>query len=126
MALKIENISPGKVIGIGPETILPGESKIVPKAYENNPVLSIYEKKGFARVTKTETEQVSAAENADTRSDETDAGEAAEALRKARLLSLKGISDEELGKLAFDLGINPADCKNNADVLKKVKAALKA
>ena len=53
------------------------------------------------------------------------AGEDAEALRQARLASLNGISEEDLGRLANEIGINPADCKDQADVLKKVKAALK-
>ena len=53
------------------------------------------------------------------------AREEAEDLRQARLASLNGISEEALGRLAVELGINPADCKDQADVLKKVKAALK-
>ena len=53
------------------------------------------------------------------------AAEEAEALRQSRLASLEGISEEDLGKLANELGINPAECKDQADVLKKVKAALK-
>ena len=52
------------------------------------------------------------------------AAEEAEALRQARLASLEGITDEALASLANELGINPADCKDQADVLKKVKAAL--
>ena len=53
------------------------------------------------------------------------AAEEAEALRKARLASLEGISEEALGSLANELGINPAECKDQKDVLRKVKAALK-
>ena len=49
----------------------------------------------------------------------------AEELRKARLATVDKLNEEELGKLANELGINPADCKDQADVLKKVKAALK-
>ena len=124
MAVKIENISTGKVIGVGTETILPGESKIIPKAYENNPILSIYEKNGFARVTRIDAASV--IQDAGKNPDESEKAQAAEALRKARMASLKGINDEDLGNLARELGINPADCKDNADVLKKVKAALKA
>ena len=124
MAVKIENISTGKVIGVGTETILPGESKIIPKAYENNPVLSMYEKSGFVRVTRIDA--APDVQDAETNPDESEKAQAAEALRKARMASLKGINDEDLGNLARELGINPADCKDNADVLKKVKAALKA
>lgn len=60
-----------------------------------------------------------------TEKDDLDDAAAAEALRQARLASLKGITDEALGSLAVELGINPAECKDQADVLKKVKAALK-
>ena len=49
----------------------------------------------------------------------------AEALRKARLASLNTLNAEELGRMANELGINPADCKDQADVMKKVRAALK-
>ena len=97
--MKIRNIG-SKIIGIGEETVLPGEVKEVPKAEPkmNNPV---------------------------TEKDDLDDAAAAEALRQARLASLKGITDEALGSLAIELGINPAECKDQADVLKKVKAALK-
>lgn len=44
---------------------------------------------------------------------------------RPRLAALEGISEEALGKMANELGINPAECKDQADVLKKVKAALK-
>ena len=126
MALLIENISAGKVIGIGAETILPGESKTVPKTYENNPVLRIYADKGFVRVTGTADSPVSDTDNAAVVPNEANDAEAAESLRKARLASLKGISDEALGKLAEELGIQPAECKDIADMKKKVREALKA
>lgn len=45
-------------------------------------------------------------------------------IRKNRLASLKNISDEDLAKLAEELEINPADCIDSADMLKKVRAAL--
>ena len=124
-----ENISKSKVIGIGGETILPGESRTIPKEYENSPVLKIYERKGFARMSgsvlspipeKTVEEQKAEKDAADTL-----AAENAEALRKARLASLKGIGEEALGRLAEELGIHPPDCKDSADMLKKVKNALK-
>lgn len=41
-----------------------------------------------------------------------------------RLASLEGISEEALARLANELGINYAKCKDQADVLKKVRAAL--
>ena len=118
MAMKMENISNGKVIGIGEVTILPGEVKEIPAAYEASPILEVYKKMGFARITgkvsapaktqeEVEAEKKAAAEKA---------AADAEELRKARL--------SVLASLANELGINPAECKDQADVLKKVKAAL--
>lgn len=119
--MKIKNIS-NKIIGIGGMSVLPGETQTVPAAYETSPVLEVYVKAKMAEITeknkperrKTETDQKSGTE-----------ADAAENLRKARLASLNGISEEELGRLANELGIHPAECKDQADVLKKVKAALK-
>lgn len=128
MAMQLENISNGKIIGIGEVTILPGETKAVPTAYETNPALGVYVKQGFARLigevsAPAKSEAEIAAEKA---AAEAKAKEDAEILRKARLKALSnGVSDEELGAMASELGINPADCKDQADVLKKVKAALR-
>ena len=126
MAMKMENISNGKVIGIGEVTILPGEAKEIPAAYEASPILEVYKKMGFARITgkasapaKTQ-EEIEAEKKAEAEKAAADAEE----LRKARLASLEGISEEGLASLANELGINPAECKDQADVLKKVKAAL--
>lgn len=52
MATRVENISSGKVIGFGTVNILPGETKTIPKEYENSPALKFYEDNGFARVTE--------------------------------------------------------------------------
>lgn len=126
MAMKIENIG-GKIIGIGEVTVLPGETKDIPEAYETSPILEVYKNLKMAKVTgkptvPAKTEQQIAEEKA---AEEKKAAEEAEALRQARLASLNGISEEDLGRLANELGINPAECKDQADVLKKVKAALK-
>lgn len=126
MAMKIENIG-GKIIGIGEVTVLPGETKDIPEAYETSPILEVYKNLKMAKVTgkptaPAKTEQQIAEEKA---AEEKKAAEKAEALRQARLASLDGISEEDLGRLANELGINPAECKDQADVLKKVKAALK-
>lgn len=48
----------------------------------------------------------------------------AAAEKKAKLDSLKDASDEDVAALVQELGINPAECKDLADVRKKVKAAL--
>lgn len=127
--MKIENISSGKIIGIGNESVLPGETKEVPKEYENSPILEIYKRNGFAKIIsngtqKSETDVKKEAAAKKVAADKK-ATEEAEALRQGRLVSLEGISEEELGKLANELGINLAACKDQTDVLKKVKAALK-
>ena len=126
MAMKIENIG-SKIIGIGEVTVLPGETKEIPKAYEKSPVLEVYKKAKMAVITGKPSKQEKSAEQiADEKAKaEKKAAEEAEKLRQARLASLEGISEEELGKLANELGINPAECKDQEDVLKKVKAALK-
>ena len=121
MAMKMENISNGKVIGIGEVTILPGEVKEIPAAYEASPILEVYKKMGFARITGKVSAPAKTQEEVEA---EKKAAADAEELRKARLASLEGISEEGLASLANELGINPAECKDQADVLKKVKAAL--
>lgn len=131
MSKTVENLS-NKVIGIGDITILPGEQATVPSSFIGNPIISMYEEAGLIKFIGV-TGEYKEAETDDT-VNETDeeekknaeiTAEAAEALRKARLASLEGITEEDLGALAKELGISPADCKDNADMLKKVKAALK-
>ena len=126
MAMKIENIST-KIIGIGDVTVLPGETKDVPKAFETSPILEVYKAAKLANVTgKPSTPAKTKAQlDAEKAEAEKKAAEEAEALRKERLASLENIDEEGLGKLANELGINPAECKDQADVLKMVKAALK-
>ena len=124
--MKIENISAGKIIGIGDVTVLPGETKDIPKEYESNPVLDVYKKMGVAKISGSPAK--SAKSNKDAEAEKKaaakKAAEEAEALRQARLASLEGITEEALASLANELGINMAECKDNEDVLKKVKAAL--
>lgn len=125
--MKIRNIG-SKIIGIGEETVLPGEVKEVPKAFERSPILEVYKEIGMAEIiTDPVIEHVAEPKmnNPVTEKDDLEDAVAAEALRQARLASLKGITDEALGSLAVELGVNPAECKDQADVLKKVKAALK-
>lgn len=124
--MKIKNIS-NKIIGIGDVTVLPGESKEVPKPYETSPILAVYKESGMAEISnpsisgKTAEQQV--VEQADK---EKKIAQEEETLRQARLASLEGISQEALGTLANELGINPAESKDQSDVLKKVKATLKS
>ena len=140
--MRIENISNGKIIGIGEVSVLPGQTQEIPEAYETSPILEVYRQNGFARITgkpraiqkaeekaaekvaaerKAANEKVAAERKAANEKEATEA----ESLRQARLASLEGISEEDLGKLANELGINPAECKTQADVLKKVKMMLK-
>ena len=126
MAIKVENISAGKIIGFGDVTILPGETKEIPASFEGNPALKVYEKCGMVKVSgkATKPAKTKAEIEAEKKAAAEKAAAEAEALRQERLASLEGISEEDLGKLANELGINPAECKDQADVLKKVKAAL--
>lgn len=124
--MKIKNIS-NKIIGIGDVTVLPGESKEVPKPYETSPILAVYKESGMAEISNTsisgKTAEQQLVEEADK---EKKIAQEEETLRQARLASLEGISQEALGTLANELGINPAECKDQSDVLKKVKATLKS
>lgn len=106
MAIKMTNLSE-KVIGVGEVTVLPGETKEVPIAFETSPILEVYKNMGLVSLSGKPTAAAKAA-----------------AEKKAKLDSLKDASDEDVAALAQELGINPAECKDLADVRKKVKAAL--
>nr|WP_314098042.1 hypothetical protein [uncultured Lachnoanaerobaculum sp.] len=116
MAIKIKNISE-KIIGIGDVIILPEETKEVPALFERSPILEIYKEMGLVTMSGKPTAEVVIPETAE-------AEGMSDADRKAKLDSLKDASDEDVASLANELGINPADCKDLADVRKKVKAAL--
>lgn len=170
--MKIENIG-NKIIGIGEVTVLPSETKEIPKAYETSPILEVYKQCGAARIIGTpptayrntlsdEEERTAVREaaakgstgakekaaakestaakekaaakkkaesekKADIKEAEGREGvvDEAEALRQTRLAMLNGISEEGLIKLAGDLGINFAECKDSADMLVKVEEVLK-
>lgn len=126
MAMKLKNIG-NKIIGIGDVTVLPGKTEDIPQAFERSPILEVYKKCGLAEVIgkPTKAEKTAGQKAAEKAEAEKKAAEEAEALRQARLASLEGISEEDLAKLANELGINPAECKDQADVLKKVEATLK-
>lgn len=124
--MKIKNIS-NKIIGIGDVTVLPGESKEVPKPYETSPILAVYKESGMAEISNTSISSKTAEQQVVEEADkEKKIAQEEETLRQARLASLEGISQEALGTLANELGINPAECKVQSDVLKKVKATLKS
>lgn len=124
--MKGRNVS-NKAVGFGEVIILPGETKDIPVEYEKNPVMEYYKQNGILKISGEATvkektpEQIEAEKLAAEKKEK----EEAEALRQKRLASLEGISDEDLAKLADELEINMAECKDNADILKKVKAALK-
>lgn len=125
MAIKMTNLSE-KVIGVGEVTVLPGETKEVPIAFETSPILEVYKNMGLVSLSGKSTAATKAA--AEKKADEDKAKAEAEAKaaaeKKAKLDSLKDASDEDVAALAQELGINPAECKDLADVRKKVKAAL--
>lgn len=126
--MRVKNITEGKVFGIGEVNVLPDETVIVPQGYESSPVIEILRKANMLEVIQDEVVKKNTADDkAKAEAEKKAKAEAdAEALRLARLEAVNnGLNDEELGQLANELGINPADCKNQADVLKKVKAALK-
>ena len=125
MAVKLTNNS-AKVIGIGNITVLPGETKEVPDDFERSPILEVYKNLDLITLTgKPKTAQKSEEElKAEAEKDAKDAADKAEAEKKAKLDSLKDASDEDVAALAQELGINPAECKDQADVRKKVKATL--
>ena len=125
MAIKMTNLSE-KVIGVGEVTVLPGETKEVPLAFETSPILEVYKNMGLVSLSGKSTAATKAAAEKKAEEDKAKAEAEAKAAaeKKAKLDSLKDASDEEVAALAQELGINPAECKDLADVRKKVKASL--
>lgn len=125
MAIKMTNLSE-KVIGVGEVTVLPGETKEVPTAFETSPILEVYKNMGLVSLSGKPTAAAKATTEKKAEEDKAKAEAEAKAAaeKKAKLDSLKDASDEDVAALAQELGINPAECKNLADVRKKVKAAL--
>lgn len=125
MAIKMTNLSE-KVIGVGEATVLPGETKEVPRAFEISPILEVYKNMGLVSLSGKPTAATKAVAEKKAEEDKAKAEAEAKATaeKKAKLDSLKDASDEDVAALAQELGINPAECKDLADVRKKVKAAL--
>ena len=125
MAIKMTNLSE-KVIGVGEVTVLPGETKEVPIAFETSPILEVYKNMGLVSLSGKSTAATKAAAEKKAEEDKAKAEAEAKAAaeKKAKLDSLKDASDEDVAALAQELGINPAECNDLADVRKKVKAAL--
>lgn len=132
--MELVNISKSKIIGIGGTSVFPGMTIKVPKGFETNPVLKTYKDAGMAIIVEdsvvenSDIVKDSVVENSDIADGSTGNSivdkDDAEKIRKNRLASLKNISDEDLAKLAEELEVNPADCIDSADMLKKVRAAL--
>ncbi len=125
MAIKMTNLSE-KVIGVGEATVLPGETKEVPRTFETSPILEVYKNMGLVSLSGKPTAATKAVAEKKAEEDKAKAEAEAKAAaeKKAKLDSLKDASDEDVAALAQELGINPAECKDLADVRKKVKAAL--
>ena len=122
--MKIRNISDGKIIGIGDITVLPGETQEVPAAYETSPILEVYKSLKLAEIIGSPSKDVAKKEAAKAAKEKKEKAAAAEKLRKERLDTIDTMSDEEIAAIANEYGINPASCKDLADVREKVKSAL--
>lgn len=124
--MRAKNVS-NKIVNFGETIILPGDSNEIPIEFERNPVVAYYKLNGILVVDGEPSILVKTAE--EIKAEKEAAAEWAlvseEAIRQQRLTSLEGISDESLAKLADELGVNPASCKDTTDILKKVKATLK-
>ncbi len=130
--VSVKNISDGKIVGIGEVVVLPGETKAVGDEYAHSASLKAYEDAGFISIIGdakeaprgyTETTEASTEEVTPDNTDD-DSEDAILELRKSQIKALPKMNEEEVGKIAKELGINPADCKDAADVKKKVKAEL--
>ena len=60
MAIKMTNLSE-KVIGVGEVTVLPGETKEVPIAFETSPILEVYKNMGLVSLSGKSTAATNAA-----------------------------------------------------------------
>lgn len=124
--MKITNKS-NKVIGLGEEVLLPEKTIDLPKDFEDNPVIKTYKNMGMIELSGNPKKPRKTAEQvaAEKAAAEAAKQEEAEALRKERLKNLPSMTEEEVAKLAQELGVNPANCKTQADVVRKVRAALR-
>ncbi len=122
--MKAKNIS-NRVIGIADKILLPDEEMELVAGYEHTDSIIGLVNHGDIKLSGRETKKPTNDEVAALKAEENAKAEKeAEELRQQRLASLKDINEEDLAKLADELGINPASCKDQKDVLKKVKKAL--
>ena len=125
--MKIKNTS-NKIIGIGEVSVLPDSVVTVPEAFENSAVLEVYRKLGFIQIIEEARKKTAAEEEAEktAKAEKAKADAAAKtAAKQARVAAVDSMTEEELAAVAIEMGVNPAECKDGADIRKKVKATLK-
>ena len=123
--MKIKNIS-NKIIGIDSYTLLPDEIQDLPASIVKSNAVAIYKDAKFIEVLSNETgeAETEALPFEEVLEDEDIEPVAENESNADKLARIKEASDEEIAAWAKELGINPATCKTQADVRKKVKAAL--
>lgn len=119
--MKLKNNSKSKIIGIGEVTILPEKTATIHDRYREHPIVKFYINRKMVSVIEEPVEIPVETNDGNSNRDTVDL----EVIRKARLASLKDITDENLSKLAEELGISPSECVDIADMTKKVRAALR-
>ena len=91
----------GKIIGIGMESILPGEIKQCPKGYENNPMVQQYIKNKTFEVIQEAEKEPNPKDNK----------------------KLEDMSEDELIKYAVEHGIDLGKATTKEGILKKIQEA---
>ena len=86
MAIKMTNLSE-KVIGVGEATVLPGETKEVPRAFETSPILEVYKNMGLVSLSGKPTAATKAV--AEKKAEEDKAKAEAEAKTVSRMRPMK-------------------------------------
>lgn len=103
--MKIKNNS-NKIIGIGEQSVLPGETAECPKNYENNPVVKKYIASGvFTRVDDMAGDEVK---------------------KEVPAKALSDMTKEELLAYAAEHNIDVGNATTEAGILKKIQDAQKA
>lgn len=121
--MKIKNIS-NKIIGIDSYTLLPDEIQDLPASVVKSNAVTIYKDAKFIEVLSNETDECETEALPFEEKPEDIEAVAENDSNADKLARIKEASDEEIAAWAKELGINPATCKTQADVRKKVKAAL--
>ena len=124
--MKIKNLS-GKVIGIGDLILLPGKTDTLPVDMESNPVVKKYEEQKLVKLTGEKSGYASESEPEKPIShiQEQEADESTMKSAKAFYENFDNQTYEDIVSMAAFLGLDPSAMKDEADVKKKVKSALK-